>query len=510
MIIVINLGLKSIRAIVFDFEGRNICSSSLPVATALSGPKVEQDADEWWKKLVAVVRNVTAYPGVSDGIELVTVSCSSSCVVAVDEAVRPLAPAIIVSDRRAGIEAEEIAALEPFKALSEKYSLLCNIFCQPARLVWLKKNQPEIYAKAAKFLSPNDYLLAKLSGGRFVTDELNAEKLWYLLDEKRYPDEIYRAAGLDVTKLPEVLPPGSEIGRLAPDMSATLRINPRARLYLGTYDAICSIFGTGVNEKGMICDVSGTVTSVRMCWDEPFNDPKGRIFCQYFSPSKDYFVGGSNNLGGGLVEWAKQCFYRNQEHPYEIMEKEARASVPALNGIVFLPHLLGARAPSWNSDARGVFFGIERHHSRGDLMRSLFESIGFSIREFVDIFREVGKEIKLVTASGGLARISLVNELKANITQLPYHVMDEFESTCLGAAIIALVASGHYKSYAEACQCIVRTKQIFLPSIKHRGYYDDMYGLYKDVGAASEELFSKRLKLLSAYTAPAIDRIENL
>lgn len=471
---------------------------------------VEQDADEWWEKLIAVVREVTEYPGVSNGIELVTVSCSSSCIVAVDEDIRPLAPVIMVSDRRASIEAEEIAALEPFKALSERHSLLCNIYCQPARLLWLKKKQPEVYTRAAKFLSPNDYLLAKLSGGRCVTDELNAEKLWYLLDEKRYPEEIYEAAGLNIAKLPEVLPPGSELGKIAPDMAAALRINPRAILYLGTYDAICSIFGTGVSEKGMICDVSGTVTSVRMCWDQPFNDPKGRIFCQYFSPTKDYFVGGSNNLGGGLVEWAKQCFYINQEHPYEIMEKEARASTPALNGIVFIPHLMGARAPGWNSDARGVFFGIERHHSRGDLMRALFESIGYSIREFVDIFREVGKEIKLVTASGGLARISLANELKANITQLPYHVMDEFESTSLGAAIIALAASGHYKSYAEASQSLVRTKQIFLPTSRHRGYYEDMYGLYKDVSGACEPLFSKRMALLSAYTAPTMEHIENL
>jgi len=510
MILVINLGLKSIRALVFDSTGRRVCSASLAVSTTLSGDAVEQSATEWWEKLEQVVSQVMEYPNVSSSVELVTVACSSSCLVAVDEKLNPLAPVVMVSDRRAKAEAEQIRALGVFQELQKKHSFVCNAYSQIARIKWFSNHRNDIYKNTDKFLSPNDFLLAKLSGGRIVTDDLNAEKLLYIPDENRYPNELYEAADLDARKLPDVQAPGSEVGVVGSDFSAKFKLNANTRLVLATYDAICSVFGTGVSAEGKACDVSGTVTSVRTYTDTPFNDPDGRVFCQRFSPTDGYLLGGSNNLGGGLIEWAKQCFYQNQEHPYEILEKEARASLPSLNGMIFVPHLLGARAPSWNSDARGIFFGIERHHTRGDMMRALMESIGYSIREFLDVFKEAGKEINVVTASGGLARISLANELKANIVQLPYHVMDEFESTCLGAAIIAMSATGFFESYAEACNAMVRTKQIFLPTNRDGNYYEDMYGLYREVNSVSGALFSRRLEILAALDQTNVDHIENL
>ena len=495
---------------VFDMDGGRISLSALPVSTTLNGTRVEQDPKEWWDKLVKVCRDVTDHPGVTEGIELITVSCSASCLVAVDEDVSPVAPVVMVSDRRASAEATEISGLDIFKELNKKHSILCNVYSQMARMKWFKNNQSDTYDKTVKYLSPNDFIIAKLSGGIFVTDDLNAEKNYYLPKEKRYPSELYEAADLDISKLPEVKSPGTEIGKIDKNIAEHLKINKNARIYVSTYDAICSVFGTGASEPGMVCDVSGTVTSVRMYSDISFKDPKGRVFSQYFSPTDGYLIGGSNNLGGGLIEWAKQCFYKNQESPYEIMENEARISSPKRNGIIFAPHLLGARAPSWDADARGIFFGLERHHTRGDMMRALIESIGFSVKEFTTIFEETGNTPKMVTASGGLARIALANELKANITQLPFHVMDEFESTCLGAAIIALAASGEYSSYPEACKKMVQAKHIYLPTQKHGSYYEDMFELYKKVTMNATELFHERQALLSKLPEDPFDHIENL
>ncbi len=510
MILVINLGLKSIRAILFDQEGQRLASAALPVSTSLRGVYVEQSSDEWCEKLAKVVGEVTLDRELARRIELITVSCSASCLTPVDSNCNGTGPVIMVSDRRAEQEAEDIAKLPSYQSLASEYGFSCTCFSQLARVLWMKRHEPAAYAQTHQFLAPNDFLIAKLTGGKTATDRLNAEKLYFQHDTESYPKKLLRDLGIEMGLFPEVKKSGTLVGSIADSVAAELNIPAGVPIRLSTYDAICSVFGTGVIESGKVCDVSGTVTSIRMFSDKPLEDKKKRIFCQAFEPANGYLLGGSNNLGGGLVEWTKQCFYSGEQYAYEVMELEARASMPGANGLIFIPHLLGARAPRWNSGARGAFFGLERHHTRGDLTRAVFESIGYSIREFTDIFEELGNPVTSFTASGGLARIGLVNEIKADIIGAEYHIMDEFESTCLGAAIIALVAHGSYPSIADACHRMVRARQIFLPRPQNRTLYDDFYQLYLSTFDRLEPLFDVRRELIQKHELLHLERVENL
>lgn len=514
MILIINLGLKSIRAIIFDTDGRRMATAARRVNSRLSGDWVEQDADEWREKLFQVVREVADTANIRSGIQHVTVSCSASCLIPVNDAVEPVGRVIMVSDKRAGAEGRRIAADPDFKALAAKYGYSASQYSQMARMLWLKENTPEVFEKTTKFLSPNDFLIALLTGGQTVTDSLNAEKSFFDNEAGTYPEALYAKFGLSADTLPRRVPIGENIGPMSAGIAAEMGLMNTPDVVVGTYDAICSVFGTGVAAPGQVCDVSGTVTSVRMYSDTPFVDPRGRVMSQYFPPSDGYLIGGSNNLGGGLIEWAKTCFYKDNSNPYELMQTESAGGESSAgathSGIVFLPHLLGARAPSWNGDARGVFFGIERHHDRGDMMRAIFESIGFSIRDFLEIFRESGTRPDMITASGGLAKIMIANEIKATITGLPYHFMDEFESTSLGAAIIVMCATGAFPSYAAACGQIVVTRQIFLPRRHDQAYYEDMYGLYRDLMTSVEPLFPQRQGIVGRHRSTAVEYIENL
>lgn len=514
MILVINLGLKSIRAIVFSEDGQRLASSAQRVNSRLVGDWVEQDAKEWHSKLFEVVNKAMDSLNVRDGIHYVTVSCSASCLISVDSEMQPVGRVIMVSDKRAKDQGQRISEHPAFKPLAEKYGYAATQYSQMSRMLWLKENAPETFARTHAFLSPNDYLLSVLTGGQIVTDQLNAEKFYFDNVEGHYPTELYEAFGLSVNTLPQCVEIGTNIGTIPKSVSSDLGLSNTPYAIVGTYDAICSVFGTGVSSPGQVCDVSGTVTSVRMYSDKPFIDPKRRVMSQYFPPSQGYLVGGSNNLGGGLIEWAKACFYKDTLNPYELMQNESSAEGggpgATHSGIIFLPNLLGARAPSWNGSARGVFFGIERHHDRGDMMRAIFESIGFSIREFLDIFRESGTTPDMITASGGLAKIAIANEIKATISGLPYHYMDEFESTSLGAAIIVLCATETFSSYLEACKEIVVTRQIFLPRHHDQAYYEDMYGLYRDLTDAVEPLFISRRDILDRYRTQTVEYVENL
>lgn len=513
MQLVINLGLKSIRAIIFDEAGKRISTAARKVNSRLVGDKVEQDATEWQAKMHQVMQEVSDSMDYQSAIRTVTVSCSASCLVGVDKNLVPVTPVIMVSDRRASEQAQALAMQPEMQRLATRYGYSATMYSQLARIRWMMKNAPEEHAKVHKYLAPNDFLIMILTGGLFKTDTLNAEKFFYETDDKRYPSELLARIGVSEDLLPDCVDIGTNLGPMPESVCSTFKIKGRPDVVVSTYDAICSVFGTGASESGQICDVSGTVTSVRMYSDKKFVDPKSRIMCQSFPPSNGYLIGGSNNLGGGLIEWAKACFYKNEDNPYEQMQSDASfegKQSKSNAGLLFLPNLLGARAPSWDADARGAFFGLERHHNRSDMMRSIFESIGFEIRSFLDIFEESGVSLQMVTASGGLARIAIANEIKASITGLPYHYMDEMESTSLGAAIIVMCATGQYATYGEACSDIIATRQVFMPRKADKNYYEDMYGLYKELGAEMGPLFQARKALVHKHQSKHFETIENL
>ncbi|MCB1439133.1 MAG: FGGY-family carbohydrate kinase [Nitratireductor sp.] len=514
MILIINLGLKSIRAIVFDKNGQRLVTAARKVNSRLAGDRVEQDAEEWQEKLREVTREAMDGFDRRGTISHVTVSCSASCLVPVDAQMKPVSRVIMVSDKRAVDQGKRIAADPAFQALARRYGYSSSQYSQMARILWIKENAPDTWASVTKYLAPNDFLIALLTGGQTVTDSLNAEKLYWDHEAGSYPADLYDRFGISADLLPRCVPIGENLGAMDARVAADLGIPGRPEVIVGTYDAICSVFGTGVAAPGQVCDVSGTVTSVRMYSDSAYVDPKARVMTQYFPPSKGYLIGGSNNLGGGLIEWAKGCFYKDVANPYEMMQTESAGGEAAAGathaGLIFLPNLLGARAPSWNSDARGAFFGLERYHDRGNMMRAIFESIGFAIRDFLEIFRESGTRPEMITASGGLAKIMIANEIKATITGLPYHFMDEFESTSLGAAICVLCATGVFASYPEACQQIVVTRQIFLPRRHDQAYYEDMYGLYRDLTAAVDPLFLSRRDIIARHRSGNVEYVENL
>ena len=513
MILVINLGLKSIRAIIFDYNGRRVNSSFKAINTTLNGDKVEQDAVEWKNNFLKVVKEVINNSNSHNSIQHITVSCSASCLIPVDKKIEPVGKVIMVSDKRAKKQALTIQNLNEFKKINSKNHFKVSEYSQLSRILWIIENKPDQHKKTWKYLSPNDYLIALLCGDIICTDNLNAEKYFYDSDIKSYPNELFNCLGFSAEMLPECVEIGSDLGKIDKKISSTLGINSSPSIILGTYDAICSIFGTGVSNPGSVCDVSGTVTSVRVYSDKHVTDKNNRIASQYFKPCNGYFIGGSKNLGGGLIEWAKTCFYNGTYNPYEIMESDAALNDEVgskYTGLIFLPNLLGARAPSWDSDARGVFFGIERHHSRGDLMRAIFESLAFSVRDFIEVFDELGVSPNLITASGGLSKIRIANEIKASVTGLPYHLMDEIESTSLGAAIIVMCSLKHFNSYNEACKKIIVTKQIFLPKADDKPYYDDMYNLYKDLTKVAKPQFKKQRELLKMHKKNSIEHVDNL
>lgn len=506
-ILVLNMGMKSIRSIIFDCEGNKLASAALPIETSLSDERVTQDPFEWWDKAKKVIRE--AADAAETKIDYITVTTSSACLVYVDQEGEALAPCIMVSDKRAVRESDLLKQNDLFGKVKQTTGLDADPYLMIPKALWVKENQKELFDRTYKFLSPNDYLIAKLTGN-YVTDYVNALKWHYDPENKIYPCDLLRAIGISPELLPEVVPTGEYVGNLEESAAREMGLCASVKVITSTYDAICSFIGSGVLKDGEASDVSGTVTVFRAASGKKIQAPLTKIQQIPYYEADLHIVGGSNNLGGGLIEWVKQCYYQNELFPYELMEKDAGEAPLGAGGVIFLPYLLGERAPIWNYSARGVFFGLERMHTRKEMTRAVFESAGFIDLDMIAAIEETGMQVKTIRLSGGLARLNLISQIKADITGREVQVLSEFETTATGAAMIALYGQGVYASLEEAAEQFVQVRMFIRPDKKNHKKYLELYDLYKDTYHTLKPLFPKRMELTKKLYGKKGVKIENL
>lgn len=507
-ILVLNMGMKSIRSIIFDEEGNKLASSALPIVTSLRGEMVTQSPTEWWSKACEVIRDALSEAG-DVSIDYLTVTSSSSCLVCVDRSGRELLPCMMVSDRRAKGESDFIMATPSFPSVKERTGLGMDASLLLPKALWLKNHEKGIYGKVDKFLSPNDYLIMKFTG-KYVTDYMNAQKWHYDTEKKQYPLSLLEEIGISPDLLPEVVNPGTCVGTVSKTAAEETGLTTGTQVIASTYDAICSFVGSGVLKNGEASDVSGTVTVFRAASTEKRTLGTDKIQQLPYHEAGMHIVGGSNNLGGGLIEWVKQCYYQNEMLPYELMEKDAAEASLGAGGVVFLPYLLGERAPIWDSSARGVFFGLERMHTRKEMTRAVFESTGFIDLDMIGAIEETGMKIEKIRISGGLARLNLISQIKADITGREVEVLSEFETTATGAAMMALYGQGVYASLQEAAEDFVKVRMIIRPDRKNHEEYQELYHLYQETYKTLKPLFPKRMALAEKLYSGKKVKVENL
>jgi xylulokinase len=490
MFAVINLGMKSIRLCLLDAHGGIQYKKGFSLTSVIFGDRVEQDGQEWWNLIETLFREAEMMGHSLSNIEAVTVSASSSCLVSVHSNGKPLRPIIMVNDHRH--HEDEINSPTP-------------VMLQ--RIHWIKQHEPEIFNATAYFLAPNDYIIYRLCG-LAVTDTLNAEKSGYDLTTQRYltKDENVLA------KLPAVREVSEVVGHLRAEVASRLHLRPTVQVVLSSYDAIVSVIGSGVTEEGVLCDVSGTITSIRLQTREPKRHPAGAIISQPIPLLGCHYLGGSNNLGGGLIEWLKTTFYPSSSHVYDMIQADAQAVTPRDSRIILLPYLMGERAPIWNPDARGVFFGIERIHSRKHFARATLEASAFSGRTLIDaIIESYGKPPVKMRLSGGLSRLDICNRIKADIYGIPLEIVSEFESTVMGAYLLAFHRQLGLKPGSPGwLKNIVKVRDIVLPDEEASEIYREAFSTFKEIYQALQPVFLKNRRRISTPMKSEDGYLENL
>lgn len=499
----VDLGTSGTKTALFDEGGRRVASRTIEYP--LSQPRngwAEQDPRDWWRAACETIRSVIAESGVDAGeIKGVGLSGQMHGLVMLDAAGEVLRPAILWCDGRTGAECREITE----KVGAQR---LIDITANPAltgftagKILWVRKNEPEIYERCRRILLPKDYLRYKLTG-EFATEVSDASGM-NLLDvpKRQWSQEVLDALEIDRGLLGRMYESCEVTGEVTAEAAKLTGLRPGTPVAGGAGDNAAAAIGTGVVRPGRAFVTLGTSGVIFAHSDKVTIDPKGRVhsFCAAVPGA---WTAMSCTLSAGLsLQWFRNNFCAEERaeaerrgvDPYDIMTEEAARSPIGSNRLIYLPYLMGERSPLLDERARGAFIGLSAMHTRGDLIRAVIEGVTFSQRQCLDILREMGAAPETMTACGGGARSAFWRQMLADALNCGIATSRlALEGPALGAAILAGVCSGVYGSVAEAADAIVTQDGLTTPrpgaAVKYEPYYELYTKLYPALSGAFGEL----------------------
>ncbi len=487
----IDLGTTAIKAALFDDSGRRIGASTREYALLTPSPQVvEQEVGVYWQAFKDALAEVLAGSGVQPrSIRALGISAQGETLITLDRQGRALGPAIVWMDNRAQAESDELAASLGNRQVHEVTGQVGMLPMWPAsKVLWLRRNRPELFGRADKFLLIEDWFIHRLTGAFVAEGSLLCSTTWWDLRAKRYWPRMLGELGIGEQQLPEIVEPGQAIGPLRREAAAELGLDPRTVVATGALDQACGALGVGNVRPGIFSECTGSNVAVVAMVDRPRIDPLRQLPCFYYGLPDTYMMHAFSMTGGMVLRWFRDAFCAEAlreasapgTDPYELLTRQA-AGVPAgAEGLVLLPHFQGAGLPESNPRARGVLYGLSLHHTRAHVIRAILESVALICRRMIDAVRDLGIEVREIRSLGGGAKSPLWCQIKADLTGLPVTTMRNTEdAACLGAAVLAGAAVGVWPSAAEALSRIVKVDRRFEPEPGLRETYERLYADYR-------------------------------
>lgn len=451
----LDIGTTGIKAVLFDGNGR-ACGIDLAEYT-LETPApdiVELDAEQYWRSTLDAMGQALRQSGIAPrDIRAMGVTGQAETLIMVDASGKPLRKAIVWLDNRAGSEAKRIERKFTSSALFHLSGQTEMLPCWPAsKILWFRENEPQRFAKTAKYLMVEDYIIHKLTGRYTTCRGLMPSSLYYDIRTKQYDSAILDFLGIRAEQLPNLLDPGEQIGPCRENDSPITEGTPVAAAPI---DHVCGNLGSTCAEKGIISETTGCTLALCAAFPSLVYDEQRRI-STYLGSTPDTFV---------LLPWAPTAgmllkHFRDefaQGMSFRDFDEAAARIAPGSEGLILLPHCAGAVSPVCNPEARGVACGITLAHKRAHWARAIMESVAYLLRDNVEVLRGLGAEIREIRSLGGASKSPLWLQIKADVLNLPVTVTECGEATALGAAILGATACGDFPSAEAAAEKMVRT-----------------------------------------------------
>jgi len=481
----IDLGTSGMKVIIADPQGKIRAEQAGSYQFDSPQPGyAEQDPGEWWSVCRECIRGALTKLGEpARGIRAVGFSGQMHGAVLLDDAQRPLRPAILHCDARSGEQVQKINALLEEKGLREK--LLNPVYTGflLTSLLWVRDQEPEIYARVRRTILPKDYLRMMLSG-EICSDYSDASAtLAYNIEENCWFREVLQVLGVPRDIFPDCYPACEAVGRISKEAAEATGLAEGTILAAGGGDQVMQAIGNGAILPGQATVNIGS--SGQFCFQSsrPIFNP--RLSTNTFSAYRKgaWFTMGAVMTSGLSMKWYKNLFPGGD---YQALDREAEKIPPGSGGLLFLPYLNGERTPHVNPHLSGAFLGLNLGTTRAHLARAVMEGVAYSLNQCREICGGLGLQAEDLIASGGGARSPLWLQIQADVYGCPLRTTVTEEQAGIGAACAAGVAGGVFSSLEEACGSMVHYRdQVYVPTPAAAELYGRYYQLYKDAYTGS-------------------------
>ncbi len=495
----IDVGTTGTRAIVVRPDGHVIGAATgdhQPMRMPRPG-WAEQDPEDWWRATVEAVRGALADARTTSAeIAAVGLSGQMHGVVLLDQTRAVLRPSLIWCDQRSQAQCDWITDQVGGERLIRLVSNPALTGFSAPKILWVRDNEPQIFERAAHFLLPKDYIRFRLTG-EFATDVSDASgTLLFDVTNRRWSQEMLGALELDSILLPRAFESPEITGKITRETALVTGLKAGTPVVGGGGDQAASAVGNGIVLPGLTSATLGTSGVIFAFTETPTLDPQGRIhtFC-HAVPGKWHVMGVTQGAGLSL-RWFREQFgvaetwlaKQTEVDPYDLLIAQAVRIPPGSEGLLWLPYLMGERTPHLDARARGMWFGLTAAHTRGHLIRSILEGVAFSLRDSLEIFKQMGIPVEEIRASGGGSRSFFWRQIQADIYGKELVTLRTSEGSALGAALLAGVGARIYSSVEESARQAIQIRERMSPVAANARQYDRYYGIYRSLYPSVRDL----------------------
>ncbi|WP_099222856.1 xylulokinase [Listeria costaricensis] len=485
-IVGIDLGTSALKALLVAEDG-TICaesSAAYPLYQERAGFS-EQNPEDWYRALEDVMRVMAARPESKD-IVGISFSGQMHSLVLLDQAGQVVRPAILWNDVRTTAECEQITEALGERLLEITKNRALEGFTLP-KLLWVRENEPENWARAVRFLLPKDYLGFRMTGQQQMDFSDAAGTLLLDLARREWSAEMLERFDLPVTLCPRLVASTDRIGTVLPELAAEWGLPEGIAVFAGGADNACAAVGAGILAEGsamLSIGTSGVFLTVAKCAEQAY---QGKLHLFAHAAADRFYAMGVTLAAGHSLSWFKEQFAK--ESTYEELLADTSELAPGSDGLLFAPYIMGERTPYPDSQIRGSFIGIDGRHTRRHFAKAVLEGITFSLRDSMALMEQhTDAHFSEIISVGGGAKNSDWLQMQADIFNVPIRTLKSEQGPAMGAAMIAAVGAGLYETLEEAAERLVAYAEVYTPNAAAVQEYQRVYALYRQIYPATRAL----------------------
>ncbi|MBC3102366.1 MULTISPECIES: gluconokinase [Staphylococcus] len=496
----VDIGTTSTKSVLYDENGQFIMKHN--IGYPLHTPNVdvsEENPDELFDAVLMTVKYVVREANIKkEDIKLISFSAQMHSLIALDTQHHRLTESITWADNRASKYAELINKEHQGSDIYQRTGTPIHPMSPLSKIFWMKHEQSDIYKQTAMFADIKTYIFYQLFEKYVIDYSMASATGMFNLEKLDWDKEALELLGITEAQLPQLVPTTHILKGMKKRYATLMGIDENTPIIVGASDGVLSNLGVNSYKKGEVAVTIGTSGAIRTVINKPRTDYKGRIFC-YVLDEDHYVIGGPVNNGGVVLRWLRNELLASEVEtakrlgvdPYDVLTKIASRVKPGAEGLIFHPYLAGERAPLWNADARGSFFGLTLSHQKEHMIRAALEGVLYNLYTvylaLIEVMNETPSTIK---ATGGFAKSEVWRQMMADIFDTDLIVPESYESSCLGACVLGLKALGEIDNFS-IIEEMVGTTNAHQPDSATVQVYQQLVSIFINLSRSLEERYAE-------------------